>query len=43
MLTNFSRKKLKERDSLEDIGVNGRMILKVTLGKEGVKMWTRCI
>jgi hypothetical protein len=32
--------KLKGRDYLEDFGINGRILLEWTLGKQGGKLWT---
>jgi hypothetical protein len=34
---------LKGRDHLEDLSVEGRIILQWTLEKQGRKMWTGCI
>jgi hypothetical protein len=34
---------MKERDVLEDIGVDGKIILEWILWKEGGKIWTGCI
>jgi hypothetical protein len=34
---------VKERDHLEDLDVDGRIILKEILKKEGGKMWTGVI
>jgi hypothetical protein len=31
---------LKERNHLEDLGVDGKIILEGILGKQGVKVWT---
>jgi hypothetical protein len=39
----FWSETLKGRDHVDDIGVNGRIILEWTLGKQGRKMWTGCI
>jgi len=38
----FGRKKLKERDHSEDLGVDGMIILELILGKYGAKVWTGC-
>jgi hypothetical protein len=35
MRTKFCSKKLKERYHLEDLGINGRIILKCILGNSG--------
>jgi hypothetical protein len=43
MLTVLWFEKLKVRDSSEDLGVDGRIILEWILGKLGGKMWTGCI
>jgi hypothetical protein len=40
MHTKFWSEYLKERDHLEDIGVDGRIILKWVLEKRCVMMWT---
>jgi len=40
MHTKFSSKKLKGRDHLEDLSVDGRIILKLILVKQGVVVWT---
>jgi hypothetical protein len=34
---------LKGRDHLEDLSIDGRIILELILGKYGRKVWTRCI
>jgi hypothetical protein len=34
---------LKGRDNLEDIGIDGRIILEQILGKWGPKVWTGSI
>jgi hypothetical protein len=34
---------LKGRDHLEDLGVDGRIILEWILGKQGGKVWAGCI
>jgi hypothetical protein len=36
-------KKLKEKDHSEELGIDGRRILKWILGKKGEKVWTGCI
>jgi hypothetical protein len=41
--TEFNRKKLKERDRLGDIGLDGRMIINWILKKYGVWIWTELI
>jgi hypothetical protein len=47
MLTKFCLENLKGRDHLEDLGVDGKITLKLTLGwilgKQSGKMWTGCI
>jgi hypothetical protein len=39
----FFLQNLKGRDHLEDLGVDGKIILKWILRKVGKKLWTRCI
>jgi hypothetical protein len=34
--------KLREGDDLEDQGLDGRVIIKLILERQGVKMWTDC-
>jgi hypothetical protein len=34
---------MKGRDHLEDLGVDGKIILEWFLGKYGMKLWTGCI
>jgi hypothetical protein len=36
-------RKVKCVDALGDLGVNGRIILKMALKKQGVRMWTASI
>jgi hypothetical protein len=38
--TKFKRGYLKERSHLEDLGIDGRIILKWILKKENGKLWT---
>jgi hypothetical protein len=40
MLTKFLLESLKIKDHLEDLGVNGDIILKLILGKYCGRMWT---
>jgi hypothetical protein len=39
----FLLENLKGRDRLEDLGVDGKIMLEWILGKEGAKVWTGCI
>jgi hypothetical protein len=39
----FLSESLKGGDHLEDLDVDGRVILECILGKQGGKMWTGCI
>jgi hypothetical protein len=39
MQAKFYLKNLKKRDHFEDLGVNGKIILKLILKKEGVRIW----
>jgi hypothetical protein len=41
-IQNFGKKNLKEKESLWDLGINGRIILKYILEKQGVRMWNGC-
>jgi len=34
---------LKGRDNLEDLGIDGKVLLQWILGKQGGKVWTGCI
>jgi hypothetical protein len=43
MHRQFCSKYLKGRDYVEDLGVDGRIILEWTLRKQGGKVWTGCI
>jgi hypothetical protein len=43
MHTIFWLENVKGRDHSEDIGVDGRIILEWTLGKQGTKVWNGCI
>jgi hypothetical protein len=43
MHTIFWLGSLKARDHTEDLGVDGKIILKRILGKQGGKLWTGCI
>jgi hypothetical protein len=43
MLTKFWLKNLNGRDYLEDVGVDGKIILKWKLGEYGGEVWTRFI
>jgi hypothetical protein len=43
MHTVFWLENLKGRDHLEDLGTDGSIILEQILGKQGGKVWTRCI
>jgi len=43
MHTKFWPENLKGRDHAEDLDVNGKIILKWILGKQGGKVWTGCI
>jgi hypothetical protein len=38
-IQNFSQTSLKEETHVEDIGIDGRVILKWFLDKWGLKMW----
>jgi hypothetical protein len=40
MHTEFQSKNLKGRDHLEDLSIDGSVILKCVLKKYGVRMWT---
>jgi hypothetical protein len=40
-IQNYNRKNLKEIEHLEDLYVGGRIILKVILDKEDMKVWNR--
>jgi len=40
MNTNFYFENLKRRDNLGDLGINGMIILKYILRKQGVMVWT---
>jgi hypothetical protein len=40
MHTTFWSENLKGRDQSEDLGVDGKMILEMILGKYGGKVWT---
>jgi hypothetical protein len=42
MHTGFRLEILKGRDHLEHLGVDGRIILKGILGKQGGRKWTVC-
>jgi len=39
----FHLENLKERDHSEDLGIDGRTIMKLILGKQCGKLWTRFI
>jgi len=39
MHTKFWSENLKERDHLEDLGVDGKVILEWICGKQGENMW----
>jgi hypothetical protein len=39
MHTNYWLESLKGRDHLDDLGIDGSVILKLVLGKEGEKLW----
>jgi hypothetical protein len=41
--TIFWSENVKGRDHVEDLGVNGKIILERILGKEGGKVWTGSI
>jgi hypothetical protein len=43
MRTVFWFESLKGRDHLEDVGIDGRIILQRILGKQGGKLWIGCI
>jgi hypothetical protein len=43
MHTKFLLKSLKGRDCLEDVGVDGKIIVEWILGKDSEKMWTEFI
>jgi len=40
MQTEFWSENPKGRDHLEDLGIDGKVILEWMLGKEGGKLWT---
>jgi len=40
MYTNFCWENLKRKDHLEDLGVEGKIILKLVLETKYVRMWT---
>jgi hypothetical protein len=42
-IQNFYWKNLKGRDNLEDVSVDGRIILKWILEKKCANVWIRCI
>jgi len=39
-ILNFNRKNLKRSDLVDDLDVEGRIILKLILNKQGVNVWT---
>jgi hypothetical protein len=39
----FFSENLKEGDHSEDIGLDGKIILKCIVGKKGEKVWTGCV
>jgi hypothetical protein len=43
MNSKFWSENLKGRDHSEDLGMDGKIILEWILGKQGDKLWTRCI
>jgi hypothetical protein len=42
MCTKYNLENIKERDHLENLGVNGRIILKLISKLCNVRMWTEC-
>jgi hypothetical protein len=43
MYTVFRSENLNGSDHSENLGIDGRIILKLILGKYGGKVWTGCI
>jgi hypothetical protein len=43
ILIKFGLESLKGRDHSEDLGMDGKIILEWTLGKQGGKVWTAFI
>jgi hypothetical protein len=42
VLIKFCAENLKGRDHLENLSVDGKIILKWILGKQGRKLWIEC-